>query len=95
VTSGKLGDVVEPIPRWGKVFLAVAGAALIAVVVVRVVDGSSPKARPAEWRIDPAADLAETTTLCGNRGVLLAEQQTGASRLSCAIGRRSSRSTSA
>jgi hypothetical protein len=54
--------VLEPLPRWAKIGSAVVGLVLAVVLVAWLLDswvGDDPE--PADWRIDPTAELGPTT----------------------------------
>jgi hypothetical protein len=55
------GRVVEPLPRWGKWFLAGVAAVAVAVVVVRALDDGLGAAQPADWQVAPSAELRPTS----------------------------------
>jgi hypothetical protein len=55
--------VVEPLPRWAKTLFAVIGVGLaVGVAYWLLLDsGSIGEAEPADWRVDPRAELAPTS----------------------------------
>lgn len=48
--------MVDPLPRWAKVFFALIAAGAVAGVAVWWFSGTDPQ--PAAWRVDPSAELS-------------------------------------
>jgi hypothetical protein len=63
VISGRVCTVVEPLPRWAKALFAAIGLGLAAAVVYSylVDSGRIGDAKPADWRVDPSAELDQAT----------------------------------
>jgi hypothetical protein len=48
---------IDPLPRWAKVFVALAAAAVVAGVLVAVLDDDLGAGEPARWWVAPDASL--------------------------------------
>ena len=55
--------MIEPLPRWAKGFAALMGLAVLAIVVWQILDDGLGDPQPADWRVEPTAQLGPASQL--------------------------------